>query len=134
MSNLSEEALFNLDNFSLFDVDEAFKNFEDWPTFYSIAKLFPIESAQNITYLTEAYRNKDWIRIKDITNNIEVCAFYVGANRLLHACKYFMTYYKAGQEALLDRLYGQLIRINSETLDEVATWLYVNRHYAEQII
>ena len=133
MSTLPEEMLLHLDKYSLLDVNEGFKILKDWPLFYSIAEIFPLEGAKNITYLTEVYNIKDWIKIEDMTNNIEISALYLGALRLQKACKYFISYHKMGMEIGLDKLYDQLIKVNNQTIDKVATWLYVHGDDEKQL-
>lgn len=123
-----EEELFQLDAFSILDVERALVSMEsDVNLLRSILKsMVDIEIPKDMIELDKAYFLKDWNAIEKIAHRMKGGFLYCGTIKLVHACQFLERYHKAGHSQSLDSLYKQLLTIIDETLLVVNNWLKVS--------
>lgn len=120
----TEDQLFQLDTFPIFDPKYALKQLNDFSLLLSLLKDFISEKMQqDIQMLKTAYDKKDWDQIEKIAHKIKGGVAYLGTRKLQSACQYLERYYKAGHRASLEKLYHQVIKVNSDTITELKEWL-----------
>lgn len=120
----TEDELFQLDAYPVFDIKFALQQVNDLSLFFQIIKDSISDNAQEDTRkMEQAYAQKDWSQIEKIAHKLKGGAVYIGTRRFQYACQYFEQYYKAGHRSLLDKLYDQLININRETNEALEKWL-----------
>lgn len=123
----TEEGLFELSVFSIFAPDEGMKEIGDnLPLLIDMLKMFISEAIQqDIKQIEQAYLKKDWEKMEKLAHKVKGGVLSLGLIRMRYACQYFERYYKAGHRniLILDKLYRQLIAVNSETINEINMWL-----------
>ena len=120
----TEQELFKLDTFVIFDPKDAFKQINDESLMLELLSAFISDQMQQDIYeMQRAYAKKNWNGVEQLAHKIKGGVGYLGAQRLFYACQYLERYYKAGHRDLLDKLYHQLINVNQETIKIIAAWL-----------
>ncbi|CAM2792940.1 ATP-binding protein [Legionella worsleiensis] len=120
----TEDALFVLDSFALFDPQDAMKYMGEESLLFQILKQFLSPEIQNdIILLQDAYQGENWDEVEKLAHKIKGGVACIGTKRLFLACQYLERYYKAGHRSLLNPLYTQIIAVNQQTKEEVSRWL-----------
>lgn len=73
--------------------------------------------------LTALHAQGNWDAIEKLAHRIKGGLLYCGTVKLIHACQYLERYRKAGHTILLEPLYQQLRRVETETTIAVKEWL-----------
>lgn len=124
LSGPTEEELFQLEHYPLFDPQVALKQVTDLSILIQILKDYLGDPGRkDILLLHTAYDEKDWTQIVSLVHKLRGSALYMGAGRLQYACKYLEGYYKENHQSLLDKFYYQLIKIEEETCQALREWL-----------
>lgn len=121
----SEQALFDLNDYSLFDFELALKEIGgDRTLLFSILSDFiTILIAEDIPLMEQAYARNDWISVEHLAHKMKGGVVYCGTPRMKLACQYLERYCKAGHSLVRDELYQQLIKITAETHQVIYAWL-----------
>jgi two-component system aerobic respiration control sensor histidine kinase ArcB len=121
----NEADLFRLDEFALFDVDEAIKFNANKDDVYSLLKEIIDKSivVSDVEKLKAAHKADDWDTVQKLAHKIKGGAVYIGAVKMKMACQYLERYWKVGQRALLEKLYQQVLQVIDETLKVITSWL-----------
>ncbi|KTC65053.1 sensory histidine-kinase / response regulator (plasmid) [Legionella adelaidensis] len=121
----NEENLFQLDDFKLFDVDEAISLNASKDSLYTVLKMMIDESLLNsdVEKMKAAYEKGDWESVQKLAHKIKGGAVYIGATRMKMACQYLERYWKVGKRTLLEKLYQQTLLVIDETLKAISIWL-----------
>lgn len=120
----TEEDLFKLEQFPLFDPQRALQQLHDLSLLYQLLKSsISAESQDDIRQMQAAHARCDWEKIEKLAHKLKGGAVYIGTCRMQYACQYLERYYKAGYRALLDRLYHQLLEVNRDTYETLKSWL-----------
>lgn len=123
----TENELFELDNYPLFDVNDALQQIGNQALLVDVLKDFVSDAMQNdVVQMEKAYVQQDWSTIEKIAHKIKGGVSYLGTQKLKYACQYLERYYKADHRNLLDKLYHQLMAVNRITLETVKEWLKQN--------
>lgn len=122
-----EEAMFHLEQYSLFDSKQALKNNGNLTALKELVRLFSTELPLDLMRMSKAYEAKDYATIENIAHKIKGGAVYVSAIRMKYACQYLERYWKTGQSQLIDRLYLQAVKIIDETCKYLNSWLKKNK-------
>ena len=124
----TEEELFQLEQFPVFDEELALKQCPDRQLLITLLERCISDfMQQDITQLKEAYEQQNWEQVEKETHKIKGGMSYLGTQKMRFACQYFERYYKAGYRKLLDPLYHQIIRVNDETCCVLRFWLENNK-------
>lgn len=119
----TEEALFELESFPVFDPKYGLQQINDLALLMEIWKAYLSDEMQNDVHLMKkAYAKKDWEEVERLAHKIKGGVCY-GTRRLFYACQYLERYYKAGHRTLLDKLYHQVLNVNAETTGTLKEWL-----------
>lgn len=122
----TEEELFQLEGYSLFDIQSAMKQISDLSVLIPILKEFVSDSFQkDLDDMKSAFEQENWDAIERIAHKIKSGAVYMGTLRLFYACQYLERYHKAGHTVMLKKLYQQVIHTNVQTLQAINDWLKV---------
>ncbi|MBX9702554.1 MAG: response regulator, partial [Silvanigrellaceae bacterium] len=120
----SEEELFQLDNFPVFDAKLALKMLDrDLVLLFDSLKSFISDREGDFKVMQEAYTNKDWVKVEKQAHKIKGGLAYIGLERMKYACQYLERYYKAGHRDNLDKLYQQILAVNAQTIEVIKDWL-----------
>ncbi len=123
----TENELFALDKFPLFDVNDALQQIGNQTLLVDVLNDFISDAMQkDVVQMEQAYAQQDWATVEKLAHKIKGGVTYLGTQKLKHACQYLERYYKAGHRDLLDNLYHQLIAVNQITLETVKEWLQQN--------
>lgn len=121
---ITEDELFALESFALFDPQDAMKYIGEVSFMFQMLKQFLSSEIQNdIVLLQQAYQDSNWNEVEKLAHKIKGGVACLGMKRLFLACQYLERYYKAGHRSLLKLLYTQIIEINQQTIEEVSRWL-----------
>ncbi|MBA3535150.1 MAG: response regulator [Tatlockia sp.] len=123
----TEEEMFELDQFALFDSEQALKNSGNITALTELLNLLTTELPDDLERMKKAFLVKDYATIEKIGHKIKGGAVYVNANRMKYACQYLERYWKSGQRELMDRLYLQAVKVIEETCVHVKGWLKMHR-------
>jgi PAS domain S-box-containing protein len=123
----TEEEMFALDQFALFDSEQALKNSGNITGLIELLNLLTTELPDDLDRMRKAYHEKDYATIEKIAHKIKGGAVYVNANRMKYACQYLERYWKSGQRELMDRLYLQAVKVIEETCVHVNDWLKMHQ-------
>ncbi|WP_173237483.1 ATP-binding protein [Legionella antarctica] len=97
----TEQELFELDDFPVFDIKYAMNQISDLSTLLVILKESISDVVQkDIQKMTLAYAQGDWEKIETIAHKIKSGAVYIGTRRLFYACQYLERYFKAGHRVM----------------------------------
>lgn len=120
----TEDELFQLDHYPLFDEELALKQLADKSLLISLLHSYLSDSMQqDIHQLKEHYKNNDWEDVEKTAHKIKGGSVYLGTQKMHFACQYFERYYKTGHRKLLKPLYQQIIKVNEETITYIKLWL-----------
>lgn len=123
----TEEELFQLEHFPLFDEVQALKQIPGKAMIISMLQIYLSERMQqDIQQLQEYYRQQDWECVEKTAHKIKGGVSYLGTQKLRYACQYLERYYKVGHRSLLEPLYHQVLKVNDETIQELTRWLRNN--------
>ncbi|USQ13816.1 response regulator [Legionella lytica] len=124
----SEEYLFQLDGYKLFNVNRALEDMGgDINLLRSIlTSIIDKETPADLFELEQAHRQNDWHSVQKLVHRIKSGFVYCGAEKLVQACQYLERYYKTGHSFLLEALYKQLLTVVEETRRAVRSWLLSN--------
>lgn len=124
----TEDALFELEQFPVFDEEYALTQCPDRSLLITLIESYLSESMQqDITQLKNAHEQKNWQQIEKIAHKIKGGMIYIGTQKMRFACQYFERYYKAGHHTLFEPLYQQIIHVNDETCSFLHYWLENNQ-------
>lgn len=116
--------LFQLEQFSLLDSEQALNNFSDKALLFELLTLMITkELPADLKQMKEAFILKDYAAVEAIAHKIKASAIYLGTTRMKYACQYLERYWKTGQRVLFERLYNQTINTIEDTCVHVASWL-----------
>lgn len=119
----TEDALFELESFPVFDPKYGLQQINDLALLFDIWKAYISDEVQNdIHLMKKAYAKKDWAEVERLAHKIKGGVCY-GTRRIFYACQYLERYYKAGHRMLLDKLYHQVLDVNGETIVTLTEWL-----------
>lgn len=121
----SEEALFRLDSYPLFDITVCMAIFGKGCETIILEILGEMVQTipQEIFSIQQAYEQGNWSHIEDLAHKIKGGAASCGTVRLRYACQYLERYRKAGHSISLIPLYQQLINVLLETLNYLENYL-----------
>lgn len=118
------DALFDLDSFSLLNINDALKSTGDETTLANVLSLMSHQSLPvDLQASIKAYQLKDWETIQALAHKIKGGAVYVGTHRLKMACQYLERYWKSGQRDKIEPLYQQMLEVIKETIQQIERWL-----------
>lgn len=108
----TEEKLFALKQFKLFDIEKARKILGDNSTNLINMIKMNLETIipQELPKLRQAHADGDWKTVAHIVHKLKSGLVYVGLTQLAMACQYLERYYKAGHTKLLEKLYEQVLK------------------------
>lgn len=121
----SEEALFKIDHYPLFDIAVGVAIFgRDCEAIMKellndMAQMIP----QDILTIQRAYEEGNWPRVEDLAHRIKGGAASCGTVRMSYASQYLERYCKAGYSTLKVPLYYQLIRVMNDSKTFIDEWL-----------
>lgn len=124
-SSNEESELFELEQFALFDVEQALKNCGDNKALLiemetlMISKELPEDCAQ----MKRAYDAHDYPLVERCAHKIKGGAVYIGTTRIKYACEHIERYLKSGQRDLFERLYVQAVSTIEDSCNHIRTWL-----------
>ncbi len=120
----NDKELFQLDQFPLFDYDQALTNCGTNEMVIELLTLMITREVPNdLKEMKKAFNNKDYTTVEKIAHKIKGGAVYVGTTQMKFACQYLERYWKSGKQEKFDDLYNQAIQIIDETLDYISHWL-----------
>lgn len=120
----TEKELFELNKFSLFDLENAISKTGSEKVLKDILQILVThEIPSGITALQKAHSENNWMEVEKLAHKMKGGAVYCGTLRMQHACQYLERYQKAGHSELLEKLYTQLIKVLNETQKHLKLWL-----------
>lgn len=121
----TEENLFTLKQFKLFDIEKAQKILGNNSTNLTNMIKMNLETIipQELPKLRQAHADGDWNTVAHIVHKLKSGLVYVGLTQLAMACQYLERYYKAGHTKLLERLYDQVLKAIDITILELKPML-----------
>lgn len=120
----TEEGLFQLDAFPLFDEEAALSQIGDRQLLITLIDAYLSDDIQNDFQLMQTkYKQGNWEEVEKLAHKIKGGVTYLGTQKMQYACQYLERYYKAGHRKLLDPLYKQLLRVNDDTNVILKQWL-----------
>ncbi|KTD38684.1 PAS domain-containing hybrid sensor histidine kinase/response regulator [Legionella oakridgensis] len=120
----TEEELFMLDKYSLLDEDAAMQNTGNEDLLRQILHIMAEQEIPNdIAAIAKAHAEHDWTTVEKLAHKMKGGAVYLGTIKIKYACQYLERYQKAGQNALLEPLYQQLIKVLNDTKQYLHQWL-----------
>lgn len=123
----SDEELFHLEQFALFDEEQGIKNCGGHEMLIELLTMMTTnEIPSNLEQLKNAFENKDYSSVEKIAHQIKGGAVYVGTTRMKYACQYVERYWKTGERKLFDKLYHQSIRTMEDTRIAINEWIAKN--------
>ncbi|KTD63502.1 sensory box histidine kinase/response regulator [Legionella shakespearei DSM 23087] len=124
----TEEELFILEPFPLFDEELALKQIPDKQFLMTLVESYLSESMQqDFIQLRQEYSSHNWEQVEKIAHKIKGGLAYLGAQKMRFACQYLERYYKAGHRTLLEPLYEQILSVHDKTNEELRRWLEQNK-------
>lgn len=122
---LSEEELFTLDSFPLFEVQQGLNNLGSINLLKELLTLMVNDDIPNDKLkIQQAYETKDWPTVEKLALKMKSSAIYCGTTRLRYACQYLEDHRETTH--LLEKLYYQLIQVLEETKQAIIVWLKNN--------
>lgn len=124
----TEEELFQLEQYPLFDEMLALKHIPDRQFLITMIERYLSESMQqNIDQLKQEHSNQDWKKVGEMAHKIKGGLVYLGIQRMCLACQYLEYYYNSEHQALLEPLYKQILTVHDKTNKELRNWLKQNK-------
>lgn len=116
--------LFQLESFSILDIEEAIKTTGTQEMLAEMLKMLISESLpEDVEQMKTAHDEGDWEKTQKLAHKIKGGAVYVGTVKMKMACQYFERYWKTKQRDLLEPLYQQAIKTIDETISVISEWL-----------
>ncbi|MBA2709204.1 MAG: response regulator [Tatlockia sp.] len=119
----SDEEMFDLDQFALFDCEQALQSRGNLTDLLEVLSIMRTDLPTQLERMKKAFYEKDYPTIEKTAHQIKGGAVYVHTNRMKYACQYLERYWKTGETALMDKLYIQAVKTIQETYDHVNDWL-----------
>lgn len=120
----TEDGLFDLSLFPLFDIAHGLSQLNDMALFSSLTKDYVSDLIQSdVNKMSEAFNEHNWDEVERLAHKLKGGAAYIGIKRMLYACQYLERYHKAGHSKLLEPLYNQVIAVNDETVTVIKRWI-----------
>ncbi len=123
----NDDELFQLEQFALFDKEQALKNCGNMALLIQLLTLMMQDVPTNLVKMKEAYENQDYSLVEKIAHYIKGSAVYVGTVRMKYACQYVERYWKSGERELFDKLYHQAVQTIDESCNYIKNWLQENQ-------
>ncbi len=121
----TEDDLFRLDHFPIFDLRKGLKIVGNKLILKDILQLMLDEAIpQDRVSIEEAFAAKNWHLVGELAHKMKAGAIYCGATRMQYACQYLENSEKQGETpARLEKLYLQLLQVLQETEHSFTSWL-----------
>jgi len=120
----TEEELFKLEQFPLFDVEEGIKDAGSIAALKELIGFMTEDSlTKDIIDTIVAYQKKDWDKVQRQAHKIKSSALYCHTTRLKYACQYLERYRRAGHLRLMEKLYHQFYQTVEDTKKTLEDWL-----------
>lgn len=120
----TEDELFQLEQFSLFDVQEGIINVGSVDALKELIGLMIEESlTKDIQDIKIAHQKNDWNKVQAQAHKIKSSALYCHTTRLKYACQYLERYRRAGHMRLMENLYQQFCETAEDTKKAIRDWL-----------
>jgi two-component system aerobic respiration control sensor histidine kinase ArcB len=123
----SEKELFQLADYSLFDVENAINVLGSESILYEVIKNIAASIPNDQDALEKAYAASDWQQVENLAHKMKGGAVYCGVTRMRYACQYLERYCKAGYSALQKNLFQQLLKVLEDTKLTLDEWLINNK-------
>ena len=123
----SDDELFQLNQFSLLNSDEAFKNGATQEMLQELLTLMTQELPLDLECMKKAFKALDYPLVEKTAHKIKGGAVYLGTTRMKYACQYVERYWKTGQRELFEALYHQAVHTIKETITYIEGWLQRNK-------
>lgn len=120
----TEPALFEIDNFPIFDMENAQKLLGDNTTILMkvLRDSIKIVIPEELPRLKKAHAAGDWVKVADIVHKLKGGFLSISLTRLGVACQYLERYHQAGHTASLEKLYKQFIKVLDMTCKQLKPW------------
>ncbi len=120
----TEDELFDLNNFSLLDINKAISTIGNDSLVRQVLELMISDEIQkDIALIKKAHSVGNWEEIEKFAHKMKGGAVYIGTVRMQYACQYLERYHKAGHTSLLELLYQQLTAVVNDTQNHIREWL-----------
>jgi CheY-like chemotaxis protein/HPt (histidine-containing phosphotransfer) domain-containing protein/anti-sigma regulatory factor (Ser/Thr protein kinase) len=121
---LTEEELFQLDSYAIFDEKDGIQKVGGEEALREILTIL-LERVipEELAYIKTAYVTHNWGEVQRIAHKLKGGAVYCGTIRMAYACQYMERYRQAGHSKLLEELYQQLLIVIAQTQQAIRTWL-----------
>ena len=121
----TEAELFEIDNFPIFDMENAQKILGDNTTLLMkvLNNSINITTPKELGCIKKAHEDNDWIKVTDIVHKLKGTYLSLSLARLGITCQYLERYHQAGQTALLEKLYQQFINVLEITVQQLKPWI-----------
>lgn len=123
----SDMEMFQLDQFSLFDVEQGLKNSGNKTMLIELLTMMVSDLPNDLEEMKTAFQNEDIPQVEHLAHKIKGGAVYVGTTRLKYACQYLERYWKSGEQKLFNDLYYQAIKTIEDSRDCINEWLRNNK-------
>ncbi|MBA2711689.1 MAG: PAS domain-containing protein [Tatlockia sp.] len=117
------EEMFNLEQFVIFDSEQALKNTGNLETLIELLTLLLQDLPTDLSLMKKAFQEKNFETIEKIAHKIKGGAVYVNTTRMKFACQYLERYWKTGEREFLEKLYLQAEKAIEETYILVERWV-----------
>jgi two-component system, OmpR family, aerobic respiration control sensor histidine kinase ArcB len=122
----SDEEMFQLNQFPIFNSEEALKNCGSKQMVTQLLTLMIQQLPTDLDSMKKSFHALDYPQVEKIAHKIKGGAVYIGTNRMRYACQYVERYWKTGERELFDALYHQAVSTIEETLIYIEGWLQKN--------
>lgn len=121
----TEDELFQLQQFSIFDPDSGIKGIGGDPAVFKalLHSMVYEDVPGDKLEIEEAHASCNWERVEKLAHRMKGGFVYCGTERLAHAAQYLERYYKAGHTQMLEPLYQQFLAVLAETMTILKEWL-----------
>lgn len=119
----SDDEMFQLNQFSILNHDEALKNCASEDILRELLTLMTKELPTDLEQMKNAFKIHDYTLVEKTAHKIKGGAVYVGTTRMKYACQYVERYWKSGERKLFDSLYFQAVATIEETINYIEGWL-----------
>ncbi len=119
----SDEELFQLSQFPIFDRDDALQNCGTQEMLNELLTLVIQELPVDLEHMSNAFKHQDCSLVEKTAHKIKGGAVYVGTTWMKYACQYLERYWKMGALELFALLYHQAVTVIEETFIYIEGWL-----------
>ncbi|CAM2876069.1 Hpt domain-containing protein [Legionella worsleiensis] len=120
----SDNELFELNQFPLFDKEQAIKNCGNESILLELVTLMALKQIpEDLEHIKTAFQEQDYSLVERIAHKIKSGAMYLGTTRMKFACQYVERYRKSGEDQLFAQLYSQAVKVIEETERFLTDWL-----------